>query len=69
MMGQGFPMSINPVIFDKFVQVKALQQTAGLGLGLAICKEIVNAHGGAIWLESIPGEGSTFSFNLPVAAS
>ena len=67
--GAGVPYEYQSLIFDKFVQVKALQQTAGLGLGLAICKEIVNAHGGAIWLESIPGEGSTFSFNLPVAAS
>ncbi len=67
--GEGIPYEYQSRIFDKFVQVKALQQTVGLGLGLAICKEIVNAHGGAIWLESIPGEGSTFSFNLPVAAS
>ncbi len=67
--GEGIPYEDQSRIFEKFVQVKTGQQTAGLGLGLAICKEIVNAHGGAIWLESTPGQGSTFSFNLPVAAA
>lgn len=40
----------------------------GSGLGLAICKEIVKAHRGAIWLDSIPGKGSTFAFTLPATA-
>jgi NtrC-family two-component system sensor histidine kinase KinB len=64
--GPGIPPEYQSKIFQKFVQVKG-QQTGGTGLGLAICKEIVRAHGGAIWVESSPGQGSTFTFTLPVA--
>jgi NtrC-family two-component system sensor histidine kinase KinB len=64
--GPGIPKEYQSKIFQKFVQVKG-QQTGGTGLGLAICKEIVRAHGGAIWVESSPGQGSTFTFTLPVA--
>jgi NtrC-family two-component system sensor histidine kinase KinB len=65
--GPGISPEYQSRIFHKFVQVKG-QETGGTGLGLAICKEIIRAHGGAIWLESTPGEGSTFTFTLPVAA-
>jgi NtrC-family two-component system sensor histidine kinase KinB len=64
--GPGVPVEYQTKIFDKFVQVKG-QEAGGTGLGLAICKEIVRAHGGAIWVESRPGEGSTFTFTVPVA--
>jgi NtrC-family two-component system sensor histidine kinase KinB len=64
--GPGIPTEYQSKIFQKFVQVKG-QQSGGTGLGLAICKEIVRAHGGAIWVESSPGQGSTFTFTLPVA--
>jgi NtrC-family two-component system sensor histidine kinase KinB len=64
--GPGIPPEYQSRIFQKFVQVKG-RQSGGTGLGLAICKEIVRAHGGAIWVESSPGQGSTFTFTLPVA--
>ncbi len=65
--GTGIPYEYQSRIFDKFVQVKSDRESGGSGLGLAICKEIVRAHGGAIWVDSTPGEGSVFTFTLPVA--
>jgi NtrC-family two-component system sensor histidine kinase KinB len=64
--GPGIPPNYQSKIFEKFVQMKG-QNAGGTGLGLAICKEIVRAHGGAIWVESSPGQGSTFTFTLPIA--
>ena len=64
--GPGIPPEYQSQIFQKFVQVKG-REAGGTGLGLAICKEIVRAHGGTIWVESSPGQGSTFTFTLPVA--
>lgn len=65
--GTGIPLEYQSKIFEKFVQVKSSQTMGGSGLGLAICKEIVKAHGGTIWVNSSPGQGSTFTFTLPVA--
>lgn len=64
--GPGIPEEYLARIFQKFVQVKG-RETGGTGLGLAICREIVRAHGGSIWAESAPGQGSTFTFTVPVA--
>jgi NtrC-family two-component system sensor histidine kinase KinB len=64
--GPGIPPEYQSRIFQKFVQIEG-QEAGGTGLGLAICREIVRAHGGAIWVESSPGQGSIFTFTLPVA--
>ncbi len=65
--GRGIPPDAVEVIFDKFVQIKqSTDATPGsVGLGLAIAKEVVEAHGGRIWVESSVGEGSTFFFTIP----
>jgi NtrC-family two-component system sensor histidine kinase KinB len=69
--GSGIPKEFQDKIFDKFIQVKNSDgyTSGGAGLGLAIVKEIITAHGGKIWVESEPDQGSTFKFYLPVAQS
>jgi len=56
-------------VFEKFRQVgdTLTEKPSGTGLGLPICREIVEHLGGSITVESIPGYGSTFTFQLPVA--
>lgn len=63
--GTGIPQEYLPHIFDKFVQVPGVA-TGGAGLGLAISRLIVEAHGGQISVQSEVGQGSTFTFTLPV---
>jgi NtrC-family two-component system sensor histidine kinase KinB len=64
--GVGIPEKDQARIFEKFVQLESSKTSGGSGLGLAICKEIVRAHGGVIWVESKVGQGSTFTFAVPV---
>ncbi len=66
-MGMGIPLREQEQIFDRFQRaVKPMMQaTPGAGLGLYICRVIVEAHGGRIWVESTLRQGSTFSFSLP----
>jgi signal transduction histidine kinase len=62
--GPGLPADHLPKIFERFWQAKKTGRE-GTGLGLYIAKGIVEAHGGQIWAESAPGNGSTFHFTLP----
>ncbi|MGA9995172.1 MAG: ATP-binding protein [Pyrinomonadaceae bacterium] len=64
--GSGIPAEYLPHIFDKFVQVPGAA-TGGAGLGLAISKSLVEAHGGQISVQSEVGRGTTFTFTLPIA--
>ena len=61
--GVGIPREHHEHVFDKFYRVPG-QDVEGAGLGLAIAREIVEAHGGKIRFESAPGTGSRFSFTL-----
>lgn|GEM_PF-5232331 len=67
--GAGIGPSILNHVFDRFYRGDGPQvrRVRGTGLGLAICRGIVEAHGGRIWAESTEGQGSTFTFSLPVA--
>uniref|UniRef100_A0A832M3Y7 histidine kinase n=1 Tax=Oscillatoriales cyanobacterium SpSt-402 TaxID=2282168 RepID=A0A832M3Y7_9CYAN len=66
--GRGIPAEKLDIIFEKFQQVDVsdCRKKAGTGLGLAICKNIVQQHGGQIWVESTVGQGSTFYFTIPL---
>ena len=64
--GRGIPVERLPRLFRKFSRVESEEQGGDTGLGLAICKGIVEAHGGRIWAESDgPGLGARFTFTLP----
>ena len=66
--GQGIPNDKQEKIFDTFYQIDSTmtRNAGGVGLGLAVSRDIVLAHGGRIWVESETGKGSTFKFELPI---
>ena len=67
--GLGIPTEAVPNLFSKFFRVdnQDTRQIGGTGLGLALVKEIIEDHGGRVWVESVVGKGSTFFFTLPVS--
>ena len=69
--GRGIPEDQLTTVFERFHQVRATDSTekGGTGLGLTITRSIVERHGGRIWVTSAPGEGTVFSFTLPLAAA
>jgi signal transduction histidine kinase/CheY-like chemotaxis protein len=67
--GLGIAAADQPKVFERFKQVgdTLTDKPKGTGLGLPICREIIEHHGGRVWVESELGKGSTFSFSLPIA--
>ncbi|MGH6636371.1 MAG: ATP-binding protein [Gammaproteobacteria bacterium] len=65
--GRGIEPAQLDQVFDRLYQIRSGDATieGGLGLGLYICREVVRLHGGEIWVDSTPGEGSTFFFTVP----
>lgn len=66
--GAGIPQEQLPFVFERFYRADSSRsrKEGGMGLGLAIARTFVEAHGGKIWAESRPGQGSTFTFTCPV---
>ena len=65
--GVGIDPDDHDRIFEVFQRLHASEDNGGTGIGLALCERIVERHGGEIWVDSEPGEGTTFSFTLPDA--
>jgi len=65
--GIGMPGSVVGNLFSKFYRSHRSRQTvSGTGLGLYICKAIVESHGGSVWVRSVEGKGTTFGFTTPI---
>jgi two-component system sensor histidine kinase KdpD len=64
--GQGLPAGTEQRVFERFYRGTSASGTAGMGLGLTICRGIVTAHGGRIWAENEPHGGAAFYFSLPL---
>jgi signal transduction histidine kinase len=68
--GIGIPLDDQARIFGEFEQAESAdgRRRGGTGLGLAVCRWLIELHGGKMWLKSVPGKGSTFLFTLPLVA-
>jgi PAS domain S-box-containing protein len=66
--GRGIPAAVIPHVFEQFWTADGEAGRRGIGLGLYICRGIVDSHGGRIWVDSPPGAGARLTFSLPVAA-
>jgi len=66
--GIGIPAKDLPKVFERFFQVEShlTRRNTGMGLGLSVAQTMIELHGGRIWVESVEGQGSTFTFLLPV---
>ena len=64
--GSGIPAESLALIFERFYRVRSEKLVTGTGLGLYICRQIIQAHRGKIWAESTPGQGTTFFIQLPI---
>ena len=69
--GPGIAPDAQRHLFERFspLATPAVSRSAGSGLGLSFCKQVVELHGGFIWVESAPGRGSTFAFSLPATVA
>lgn len=65
--GLGISMEQLPFVFERFFRAEKTRNLEGIGLGLYLCKRIINAHNGRVWAESKEGEGSVFYFSLPLS--
>ena len=65
--GPGIPVADREQVFEEFYRRDTASGQGGVGLGLAIARAIVEAHGGSTWAEETPGGGATVGFRLPVA--
>lgn len=64
--GEGVPLELRESVFEPFLRLQQGHEVKGAGLGLAVCRGLIDAHGGRIWIEPREGAGSIFSFTLPV---
>ena len=67
--GPGLPPGSEEQLFEKFVRGRSEDAITGVGLGLAICRAIVTAHGGTIKAENVAGQGARFTFTLPLGTA
>ncbi len=68
--GPGIPLEQQALIFERFYQLGDMltERSEGTGLGLTISRDLVALHGGQLWVQSVPGQGSTFTFSIPLAS-